>query len=134
MSPFLSAARCATRLGAAGLVLAAGLALPAASAFAADESPAARLRLDLRDCREGRSSQSLADCEREARNAAGEARRGRLATPVDAAGQAHRRCAVFKHEGDHADCLARQGAGAHSSGSVAGGGVLRELTSPVLPR
>lgn len=103
-------------------------------AHAANESPAARLRLDLQDCREGRTAQSRSDCEREARNAAAEARRGALSGPGDAAAHAQRRCAVFKQEGDHADCMARQGAGASLSGSVDGGGVLRAVTTPVTAR
>lgn len=134
MSTFLKAGRGSARLASAGLALVAVLMVSAVPAFAAGERPAARLALDLRDCREGRSSQSLVDCEREARNAAAEARRGRLDTPVDSAGQAQRRCAVFKQEGDHADCLARQGSGAQLSGSVGGGGVLREVTTPVVTR
>lgn len=104
------------------------------ASHAATDSPAARLRLDLQDCREGRTSQSRGDCEREARNAAAEARRGALSGPGDATAHAQRRCAVFKQEGDHADCMARQGAAATLSGSVDGGGVLREATTPVMPR
>lgn len=106
----------------------------ASPARAADDSAAARYRQEMRDCREGRTAQSRADCEREARSAAAEARRGALATPIDAAGQAQQRCAVFKQQTDHADCMARMGAGALLSGSVEGGGVLREHTTVVPAR
>lgn len=115
------------------LCLVFGLA-SSVSVFAADTTTAQRYRDDMRDCREGRTSQSRTDCEREARNAAAEARRGRLDTRVDAAGQLQRRCAVFKHETDHADCMARLGAGAQLSGSVDGGGMLREFTTVVPAR
>lgn len=111
------------------------LCLPLASpARAADESAAARYRQDMRDCREGRTAQSRADCEREARSAAAEARRGALATPINAASQAQQRCAVFRQEADHTDCMARMGVGARLSGSVEGGGVLREHTTVVPAR
>lgn len=133
--PKAFAARSASMLSfgclALGLTLGLTLALPAR---AADESAAARYRQDMRDCREGRTSQSRPDCEREARNAAAEARRGALATPIDAAGQAQQRCAVFKQAADHADCIARMGVDARLSGSVEGGGLLREYTTVVPAR
>lgn len=113
--------------------LALGLFL-VASASGAAPADEQRYRQDMRDCREGRTAQSRPDCEREARNARAEAVRGALSTPVDPASQAQRRCAVFKQEGDHADCLARQGANARLSGSVEGGGVLREISTPVMTR
>lgn len=128
MTVFSLARRCPPPLSR--VCLAAGLLLctTGSGAAAADDL---RYRQDMQDCREGRTSQSRADCEHEARNARAEARRGALGTPVDPASQAQRRCAVFKQEGDHADCLARQGANARVSGSVEGGGVLRELVTPV---
>ena len=104
------------------------------AAHAADDGPAARLRQDLLDCREGRTSQSRGDCEREARHAAAAARLGALSGPGDPAVHAQRRCAVFKQESDHADCMARQGGGATLSGSVDGGGVLRAVTTPAPAR
>lgn len=116
---------------ALGLTLGLTLALPV---HAADESAASRYRQDMRDCREGRTSQSRPDCEREARSAAAEARRGATNTTVDAAGQAQQRCAVFKQDPDRADCLARMGEGARLSGSVEGGGLLREYTRVVPAR
>lgn len=121
----------ATTLSFACLALASAMALPA---HGAEESVASRYRQDMRDCREGRTAQSRPDCEREARNAAGEARRGALKTPIDAAGHAQQRCAVFKDATDHADCMARMGTGARLSGSVEGGGLLREHTTSVPAR
>ncbi|WP_342133264.1 hypothetical protein [Hydrogenophaga sp. OTU3427] len=103
-------------------------------ASAAGDADAMRYRQDMLDCREGRTAQSRPDCEREARNARADARRGALSTPVDPAGQTQRRCAVFKQEDDHVACMARQGAGAQVSGSVEGGGLLREITTTVPAR
>lgn len=125
--------RLPTPLVFALLCVALGLTL-IASAQAASDNPALRLRQDMQDCREGRTSQSRSDCEREARNAFADARRGALIMPVDEAAQRQRRCAVFKHEADHTDCMARLGAGAQLSGSVEGGGVLREFSIGVPAR
>lgn len=136
LSPFPSGANpVSARFTTTALLACLACCLTLASpARAADESAAARYRQDMRDCREGRTAQSRPDCEREARNAAAEARRGALSTPIDAAGQAQQRCAVFKHEADHTDCMARMGVGARLSGSVEGGGVLREHTTVVPAR
>lgn len=112
----------------ARLCLAAGLL--SAAACAAAPADDLRYRQDMQDCREGRSAQSRTDCELEARHALSEAQRGALGPPGDAAAQALRRCAVFKHDGDHADCLARQAPQAHTSGTVQGGAVLRDVATP----
>lgn len=115
------------------LVLALGQACIGV-AQAQDRDSSLLYRQDMLDCREGRTAQSRQDCELEARNALAEARRGALGGAPDPATQVQRRCAVFKMEVDQADCMARLGPGAQLSGSVGGGGVLREVTIPVPPR
>lgn len=53
-----------------------------------------------------------------------------VALSVHLAMRPPRRCAVFKHDGDRADCLARQAPQAHTSGTVQGGAVLRDVATP----
>jgi hypothetical protein len=71
------------------------------------------------------------NCAKEARNAMAEITRGRIGTaltPADYEKNALLRCDAHKGE-DKADCIARiQGRG-RTEGSVAGGGILRELTT-----
>lgn len=120
----------AHRLAFTGLVLASTL-----SAVAADPRDAPQFRQDMRSCRDGGAPQSRSDCERETRNAYAESRRGGLTSPTDTPNeQAQRRCAVFQREGDNADCMARMGTGALVSGSVNGGGLIREATTPAPSR
>lgn len=76
------------------------------------------------------------NCAKEARNALAEIKRGRMEaslTTADYARNALLRCEAHKGE-DRADCIARiQGQG-RIEGSVAGGGILRELiTTKVIP-
>lgn len=74
---------------------------------------------------------SRAACIREVGAAAQAARAGQL-TSADAATyqrNATARCAVFKDAQDHADCEKRMGPSATVSGSVDGGGLLREETT-----
>ncbi|QEA13114.1 hypothetical protein [Comamonas flocculans] len=74
---------------------------------------------------------SHAACVREVGAAAQAARRGQL-TSEDAATyerNAMARCSVFKNAQDRADCEKRMGPSARLSGSVDGGGLLREETT-----
>ena len=71
---------------------------------------------------------SRAACVREVGAAAQAARAGEL-TSDDAATyerNALARCAVFKNPQDKSDCIKRMGPNARLSGSVEGGGILRE--------
>lgn len=122
--------RLARRLALTGLVLGAAL-----NAVAADPRDASQFRQDMQSCRDGGAPQSRSDCERETRNAYAESRRGGLTSPTDTSNeQAQRRCSVFQREGDNADCMARMGGGALVSGSVNGGGLIREATTPAPSR
>lgn len=117
--------RWARGLAVTGFVL--GSAFSAVAAAPADTQ---QFQQDMRACRDADAPQSRSDCERETRNARAEARRGGLTTPTATPiQQAQRRCEVFQREGDRADCMARMGPGAQLSGSVNGGGLMREATT-----
>ena len=75
----------------------------------------------------GTTSQDRATCLKEASAALQEARRGNLSTG-DLAQNSVARCAGLPAD-DRRDCEMRMRSGA-SSGSVSGGGILREYTRP----
>ena len=84
-------------------------------------------------CMTGRTQQDQATCLRETNNAAAEKRRGRLDNQggqFDA--NARQRCEVLTGE-DRSACEARVMGYGNASGSVAGGGVIREVETVVLP-
>lgn len=78
------------------------------------------------------SEASRAACIREAGAAAQAARNGQLTSPGDSTYErnATARCEVFKNEQDRSDCQKRVRSNP-VSGSVEGGGVLREATTIV---
>lgn len=90
-------------------------------------------RSDVQACHAGTSGQDLETCLKEARHARAARLRGDLDTDLDAL-QANsvRRCNVFEGE-MRAACLARMAGRGSTSGSVAGGGILREVETVVLP-
>jgi hypothetical protein len=88
---------------------------------------------EVQSCLAGKTQQDQATCLREARNAQADKRRGVL----DNAGgnfqaNATTRCDVLTGE-DKAACQARVMGYGNTSGSVAAGGVLREVETVVLP-
>lgn len=88
---------------------------------------------EVQACLSGRTQQDQATCLKEARNAQGDKKRGLL----DNAGgrfeaNAAARCDVLSGE-DKAACQARMMGFGSTSGSVAGGGVLREVETVVVP-
>jgi hypothetical protein len=88
---------------------------------------------EVNACMTGRTQQDQATCLREARNAQADKQRGVL----DNAGaqfqaNAAARCDALAGE-DKAACQARMMGYGDTSGSVAGGGVLREVETVVLP-
>lgn len=106
---------------ATGAAFAAG---PGASAGAQ-----ARYREDMAFCDSGQSSQSLATCRTEARNAFAEAKRHDLKdAPGQYEGNALQRCAGFEVN-DRADCEDRVHGLTRSEGSVEGGAIVRESVS-----
>lgn len=89
---------------------------------------------EVNACMSGKTQQDRDTCLREARNAQAEKKRGRL----DNAGarfeaNAQARCDVLTGE-DKAACQARIMGYGNTSGSVAGGGLLREVETVVLPQ
>lgn len=135
-------------LAAAGLATAAGAtaALPEAASGVAQpfELPAittrqtpidasGEYRRELQACRSGASNQPMASCLEEVRNAHASRRRGQLALPgEDYKANALARCLPLSGE-DRAACEARVMGFGNTSGSVAGGGLLRWVETVVLP-
>ncbi|MEP6824719.1 MAG: hypothetical protein ABI919_07875, partial [Ramlibacter sp.] len=90
-------------------------------------------RLEVQSCMTGRTQQDQATCLREARNARSDKQRGVL----DNSGRqfeanATARCDVLTGE-DKAACQARILGYGSTTGSVAAGGVLREVETVVMP-
>lgn len=116
------------------LMAAAGLLLCTSQVFAAGTGAEAqaRYRQDMAVCNSGQSNQDVKTCRLEARNALAEARRGALTSePEGLVSNARLRCNA--HEGQtRSACEARmRGEGTTISGSVAGGGILRETVTVV---
>ena len=115
----------------AGWCAGVGLSLCTASAMAAASVSSdiqARYEQERALCLSGRSNQDQATCLREAAAARDAARRGQLDDGLAAQYQrnAKARCAALTGD-DAVDCIARMEGQGTTSGSVAGGGVLREL-------
>ena len=116
------------------------LAVTAATAQVATGAPgttgidaSGRYQQEVQACMSGRTQQDQATCLKEARNAQADKKRGLL----DNAGgnleaNAKARCAVLTGE-EQAACQARMMGYGSTSGSVAAGGVLREVETVVLP-
>lgn len=84
-------------------------------------------------CMEGRTQQDQATCLREANNAAAAKRNGKLDNNgAQFEANARLRCEVLTGE-DRAACEARVMGYGNTQGSVAGGGVIREVETVVVP-
>lgn len=83
-------------------------------------------------CNSGNTQQDKATCLREANNAAADKRRGVLDSGTNYAANALARCDVLSGE-DKSACQARMAGYGNTTGSVAGGGVLREVETVVVP-
>jgi len=116
-------------LAAASLILCMASALPAIASTASEAQ--ARFRQDMADCNSGKSSQDLATCRLEARNAFAEAKRGGLNdAPGQYKGNAIQRCSELQGN-NRSDCEARMRGEGRSEGSVDGGGIIRETVTTV---
>ena len=82
-------------------------------------------------CNSGQSSQDRATCLREAGAAAQERPRGNLTESADA--NKFARCDYHKNPEDREYCIRRMNGEGTVSGSVDGGGVMRELRVPAKP-
>ena len=113
--------------------------LLAASAAAVAQTPPqdarARYEQEREKCMTNYTQDTLATCLREANNALDAARKGQLSSPGAAApGNATQRCAAFQSTAEQAECVRRM-QNSPVSGSVSGGGVLREsVTTTVVPQ
>jgi hypothetical protein len=83
-------------------------------------------------CLSGRTQQDQATCLQEARNAAADKKKGELTTQGPVGTNALSRCEPLAGE-ERAACEARILGYGNTSGSVAGGGVLRQVETVVLP-
>lgn len=120
---------------AAPLLTAVLLATSAAATWAQSPASDARVRYEQEreKCHTNNTQDSLATCLREATNAYDAARKGQLSDPGPiAASNATQRCEAFQNATDRAECV-RRVESETVSGSVAGGGVLREsVTTTVI--
>jgi len=123
----------ALALGAAALLPAVGQAQTRSTAPGADLSAIdAQYRRDVQRCNSGQTGQDRTACLREAGAARDEARRGRLDDRQNGRYQqnALERCKRLPAS-QQQDCLTQMNAPSRTSGSVEGGGVLRETVIPV---
>lgn len=94
----------------------------------------ARYEQERQKCQTNNTQDSLATCLREANNALAASKEGQLSAPGPQAQQnATERCDAFQSAQEKAECAARINS-APASGSVSGGGVLREsVTTTIVP-
>ena len=124
-SSFISGSRQWT--AAALMALGVLSSMPGASQ-AADQN--ATIQKEQTDCMNGNSQQDRATCMREAGAAKQESQRGNLRDSGDYQANASKRCAALP-AAEKADCERRANGEGSVNGSVAGGGVVRELVTPV---
>ncbi len=106
------------------------LLAPAAHA-ASSAGERARYETEIGICNSGQSNQDRATCLREAQAAYAQARHGGLDDRAASyADNARLRCERLQGD-DRSDCLARMQGQGMTSGSVAGGGIYRELRKVV---
>lgn len=117
--------------------LSAVLFASAFGAIAQTPAPAdarARYEQERVKCQTNNTQDSMATCMREANNALDASKKGQLSAPGAQAQQnATERCDAFQSAQEQAEC-ARRIQSAPASGSVSGGGVLREsVTTTIVP-
>lgn len=88
---------------------------------------------EVQACLSGSTQQSRDDCMKEARNANADKQRGHLETYGNHESHAMSRCEVHQGGEDRAACRARIMGMGSVEGSVAAGGLLREVETVVLP-
>ena len=115
------------------LAMASATAQVATSFTGADDSGV--FATERAACLAGKTQQMQATCMEEARNAAADKRRGALNNgSSDFSANRARRCDAFgAGTEDRAACMARVDGEGQASGNVAGGGVVREVETIVLP-
>lgn len=113
--------------------MALGPTVQAAGRKAAPPPPVAASETDRLACQQGPSGTDLDACMKELRAVRAARLHGELATPTDFVANRSRRCDALRGD-DHSDCLARMRGEGTVSGSVEGGGLLRELVTEVPAR
>lgn len=88
---------------------------------------------EVQACMSGNTQQDRETCLTEARNAQADKKRGVLDTQGSLDANAMSRCNVFQGGEDKAACEARVMGMGSSEGSVAAGGVIREVETVVVP-
>jgi uncharacterized protein YgiB involved in biofilm formation len=88
---------------------------------------------EVQACMSGATQQDRETCLTEARNAQSDKRRGLLDTAGSPDANAMARCDVFTSGEDKAACQARVMGMGNADGSVAGGGVITEVETVVVP-
>ena len=88
---------------------------------------------EVNACMSGRTQQDRDTCLTEARNARADKTRGVLENGSNLEANAMGRCDVFSAGEDKAACQARVMGMGNADGSVAGGGLIREVETVVLP-
>lgn len=116
-------------VGAATAQVASDAAFPGAAMIDSSGS----YKQEMQACMSGATQQSREDCMKEARNAAAAKRRGNLDTYGDHQQHAMNRCEVHMDAENKAACRARIMGMGSIEGSVAAGGLLREVETVVLP-
>ena len=117
-------ARYALMLAAACALLASGAARAASIEAASGRES---LQADLAACHAMADAEARRDCRRDAYAARDEQRRGTLTDNGDFERNKFARCEVHKVPAEHDECVRRMSGEGTVSGSVEGGGVLREL-------
>lgn len=87
---------------------------------------------EVQACMQGKTAEDQATCLKEARNAQAERKRGGMEGSGNYAANARARCKVLTGE-ERGACEARMMGYGTVSGSVAAGGVLREVETVVMP-
>ena len=88
---------------------------------------------EVQACLNGQTQQSREDCLKEARNAQADKQRGVLDNSGQPVANAMGRCDVHASGEDQAACRARIMGMGNTQGSVAGGGLIREVETVVMP-
>ena len=88
---------------------------------------------EVNACMTGQTQQARDTCLEEARNAQADKKRGVLDTSGNFKANAMARCDVFNNGEQKAACEARVLGMGNTDGSVAGGGVIREVETVVMP-
>ena len=88
---------------------------------------------EVQSCMSGKTQQDRATCLREARNAQADKQRGVLDNSGNLQANAMQRCTLHPAGEERAACEARVMGMGNMEGSVAGGGVLHEVETVVLP-